>query len=78
MNKHNIVYFNRGVNRVAEWSDRAPDDDDRGQAGAITLSAQGRADEVTDEQLLTELVNKYDQWITDTRGPARGRGIIKG
>lgn len=66
MNKHNVEVWEENGELIAEWADRAPDDEDRYAKDSVILIAKVPASG-TMKQLWSEMATVYDRWIRETR-----------
>lgn len=63
MNKHNVIVTEQNGEFIAEWADRAPDDEDRYAPDAIILKARGK----TEKEMWADMALAYDTWFKKTR-----------
>ena len=70
MNKHNVKYWETETGfMLAEWADRALDDDDRyaDDSIIITVTHEKTDNPIADlKRLNGKMAEAYDQWLTDT------------
>lgn len=70
MNKANVKYWTEDGTMHGEWADRSLDDEDRDLPDTIKITASravGRDFETTRLMVEKDLLQKYDQWLEDTR-----------